>query len=227
MLPNDMLLPMVLTSGLLDGINPCAFAVMGFLVAFLFALGQARAHVLQVGTAYIVGMYLTYFAIGLGVLTALASLGLPHIVAKVGAGLVIALGLVQLKDVVFPRLPFHLRMPAMAWEKTKSLMYSVSLPSALALGGLVGLCTLPCSGGIYLAVLSLLGSQATYLQGVGYLALYNLMFVAPLVAILLAVGNRPVARGLAAWERRNTRTVHLVAGLAMVALGVVILAWAS
>jgi len=226
-LPNDILLPMVLTSGLLDGVNPCAFAVMGFLLAFLFAVGQARLQVLQVGAAYIVGMYLTYFAIGLGILAALASLGAPHIVARVGAWLVLALGLVQLKDVLFPKLPFHLRMPAVAWEKTKGLMASVTLPSALALGGLVGLCTLPCSGGIYVAILSLLGSRTTYLEGVGYLALYNFMFVLPLIGILLTVGNRPVARALAAWERRNTRAVHLAAGLAMVALGVAILVWAS
>ncbi len=82
MLPNDVLLPMVLTSGLLDGVNPCAFAVMGFLLAFLFAVGQARLQVLRVGAAYIVGMYLTYFAIGLGILAALASLGAPHVVAR-------------------------------------------------------------------------------------------------------------------------------------------------
>jgi len=77
------------------------------------------------------------------------------------------------------------------------------------------------------AILSLLGSRTTYLEGVGYLALYNFMFVLPLIGILLTVGNRPVARALAAWERRNTRAVHLAAGLAMVALGVAILVWVS
>ena len=34
--------------------------------------------------------------------------------------------------------------------------------------------------------------RATYLQGVGYLGLYNLAFVLPLLIILTGVGNRMV-----------------------------------
>lgn len=222
-----MLLPAVLVAGLLDGINPCAFAVMAFLVAFLFAIRRARWQVLFVGTSYIVGMYLVYFALGLGLLRALNLPGQPHLVARASAGLVIMLGLVQLKDGLFPQLPLHLSMPVPAWNAARALMTRTGPLSAAALGGLVGLCTVPCSGGIYLGILGLLTAETTYLAGVGYLAIYNVMFILPLTAILLLVANRPTARALAVWERGHTQAMHLLAGLTMLALGILILAWSG
>ena len=219
------LLPTVLVAGLLDGINPCAFAVMAFLVAFLFGIRRARSQVLQVGASYIVGMYLVYFALGLGLMRALTIPGQPHLVARASAGIVILLGLVQIKDGLFPRLPLHLSMPAPGWNAARSLMGRVGPLPAAALGGLVGLCTVPCSGGLYLGILGLLAAETTYLAGVGYLATYNVVFILPLTAILLLVANRPTARALAGWERGHTQAMHLLAGLTMLALGALILVW--
>jgi cytochrome c biogenesis protein CcdA len=51
------------------------------------------------------------------------------------------------------------------------------------------------------------------------------MFIMQLVAILVATGNRRVARRMAQWERSNTRLVKLVSGLSMVGVGLVILLW--
>ncbi|MDP3064891.1 MAG: cytochrome c biogenesis protein CcdA [Chloroflexota bacterium] len=221
----EPLLPTVLAAGFADGINPCAFAVMAFLVAFLFALRKSRSHVLAVGAAYILGMYVVYFALGLGLLRGITLFGQPHLIAFVSAGVVVALGLVQVKDALYPRLPVHLSMPAPLWRMTKGMMSRTGVLSAAALGGLVGLCTVPCSGGIYVGILGLLASQASYLKGVGYLAVYNVMFVLPLVAILAVTGNRPTALALAQWERKHTRMAHLFAGVAMLALGAFILVW--
>lgn len=220
-----ILLPTVLVAGLLDGINPCAFAVMAFLVAFLFGIRRTRSRVLQVGASYIVGMYLVYFALGLGLMRALTIPGQPHLVARASAGIVVLLGLIQLKDGLFPHLPLHLFMPAPAWNAARGLMGRVGPLPAAGLGGVVGLCTVPCSGGIYLGILGLLAAETTYLAGVGYLATYNVMFVLPLAGVLLAVANRPTARALAGWERSHTRAMHVVAGLTMLALGGLILVW--
>ncbi|MDO8692034.1 MAG: cytochrome c biogenesis protein CcdA [Dehalococcoidia bacterium] len=221
----DVLLPMVLTAGLLDGINPCAFAVMAFLVAFLFAIRRTRWHVLRIGGSYIVGMYLLYFALGLGLMRALSIPGQPHLVARASASFVILLGVIQLKDGLFPQIPVHLSMPSSAWGSIKRLMERTGPLSAAGLGALVGLCTVPCSGGIYLGVLGLLASQVTYLTGVAYLAGYNLMFILPLVGILVLATNRPASRALAGWERSHTKAMHLVAGAAMLGLGAGIFIW--
>lgn len=220
---SSALLPTVVLAGLADGINPCAFAVMAFFTALLFALRRSRLHILQMGSLYIVGMYVTYFALGLGLLQALIAIGQPHFVTQVGGALAIAFGLVQIKDGLFPGLPLHLTVPKPGWELTQSWARRANQPGAAVLGGLVGLCTLPCSGGIYVAVLGLLSARASYADGLGYLALYNGAFVLPLVAILLAVGNRHTSLALAGWERTHTVGMHLFAGAAMVALGAIML----
>ncbi|MBI2862234.1 MAG: hypothetical protein HYX89_05395, partial [Chloroflexi bacterium] len=64
-----------------------------------------------------------------------------------------------------------------------------------------------------------------YVEGLGYLAVYNLMYVAPLIAILAVTTSRPVAKRLAIWERAHTVRTRLVSGVVMFLLGVFIL-WA-
>jgi cytochrome c biogenesis protein CcdA len=98
-----------------------------------------------------------------------------------------------------------------------------TLPSAFVGGLLVGLCTFPCSGGIYVAILGLLSTRSSYLSGLGYLYLYNLMFVLPLIVILAAVGNPSTARRLAAWESTHRHQARLLSALLMIAVGVLIL----
>ncbi|MBI2863151.1 MAG: hypothetical protein HYX94_01130 [Chloroflexi bacterium] len=220
---SGLLLPVVIGAGLLDGINPCAFAVMAFLVAFLFTLRRTRSNILQLGSAYILAMYVTYFLIGLGLLKVLVLAGYPHIISRLGAAAVVVLGLVNLKDYLLPNLPIKLSMPKVGWETTKGWISRATLPSTLIAGALVGLCTLPCSGGIYAAILGLLTAQTTFIGGLGYLAIYNLMYVAPLILILLAITTRPVARNLAIWERAHSRQTKLLSGIIMLLLGVLIL----
>jgi cytochrome c biogenesis protein CcdA len=63
------------------------------------------------------------------------------------------------------------------------------------------------------------------LQGVGYLGLYNLAFVLPLLIILTGVGNRRVMHRIRLVEQSSRRWVRLATGLGMVAVGTVILMW--
>lgn len=71
----------------------------------------------------------------------------------------------------------------------------------------------------------MLAAQTTYLSGLGYLLLYNVMFVLPLVALLVAVGNRRVMGQLSRWEAQHKRGLELGQGLVMIALGLAILLW--
>lgn len=222
---SGILLPTVLLAGLADGVNPCAFAVMAFFTALLFALRHTRQQILRLGAAYIAGMYVTYFLLGLGLMQALDLFGQPHLVIQVGGAVAVVLGLIQIKDGTLPGLPLHLTVPKPGWEMIQSWSRRTSIPAALVLGGLVGLCTLPCSGGIYVAILGLLSAQTSYASGLGYLTLYNVMFVLPLGGILLAVGNRPMSLALAGWERKHARSTHTVIGLIMVGLGILVIGW--
>ncbi len=219
------LLPAVVVTGLLDSVNPCAFAVILLLLAFLFTIRQSRARVLQLGLVYIGMIFLVYFAIGLGILRAVRLSDDPHFVARLGSWVLIGLGIINLIEYFYPRFPIKLHMPTAAGVKTNELLKRATMPATVGVGLLVGLCTFPCSGGVYVSIITLLNASTTLAWGVGYLALYNVLFVLPLLLILLLVGNRLAAKRWARWEREHARSIRLWYGLVMVALGAVMLQW--
>jgi len=220
------LLPLVIVSGLLDGINPCAFAVLLFFIAFLFTIKKTRAGVLKMGAVYISAIFLAYFLIGIGIMKALIFTGKPHFMAKLGAYLIILLGLINIKDYINPfAFPVHLRIPRFTHATLRRWAYKGTFPSAAVLGFLVGLCTFPCSGGIYVAILALLSAKTTYFQGLAYLLIYNFMFVLPLIVILALASNERVTKRLKEWEESKARKMRLASGIVMILLGVVILVW--
>jgi cytochrome c biogenesis protein CcdA len=92
------------------------------------------------------------------------------------------------------------------------------------LGGLVGICEFPCSGGPYLMVLGLLNDQATFYTGVGYLFLYNAIFVLPLAIILVFASDVALLGKVQQWQQHRRRAMRLGGGAAMVALGLLIFA---
>jgi cytochrome c biogenesis protein CcdA len=219
----ESLLPLVIVTGFLDGINPCAIAVLLFFISFLFVIRRTRGNVAKMGTVYILAIFFVYFFIGIGLLRAIILSGQPHLLAWVGSSLILVLGTLSLLQYFFPNLPLTFKMPERTWTKAKDWIFRATLPASLVAGLLVGLCTFPCSGGIYVAVLTLLASQTTYFEGVGYLYIYNIMFVLPLVIILAATSNRFVARKLTTWERSNSRFIVLFSGVVMIVLGVAFL----
>lgn len=219
------LLPAVVVTGLLDSINPCAFAVILLLIAFLFTLRQSRGRILQLGFVYIAVIFIVYFSIGLGLLRAIRLSGDPHFIARAGSWLLVALGVINLIEFFFPKFPIKLHMPSFAGDRTNQLIKQATLPATIAAGFLVGLCTFPCSGGIYVSIITLLNAKTTLSWGLVYLFIYNLIFVLPLVVILLSLGNRLIAKRWANWEREHTLKIRLWYGLIMVALGIIMLFW--
>jgi cytochrome c biogenesis protein CcdA len=142
--------------------------------------------------------------------------------AKVGAILLIALGLLNLINHFFPRFPFKIQIPERAHSPMARLMEKASLPAAFLLGGFVGLCEFPCTGGPYLMVLGLLHDRTTYLRGFLYLLWYNFVFVLPLVIILFLASDRNLLDKVQTWRRNEGGKMKLIAGLGMITLGIII-----
>ncbi len=216
------LLPLVTVAALIDSINPCAFSILLLTIAFLFSLGKMRSGILKIGFTYILGLLVIYLLIGLGIVQALHFFNIPHFMAKVGAILLIVLGLINLINEYFPKFPIKLGIPRGAHHKMAEYMEKASVPTAFALGAFVGLCEFPCTGGPYLLVLGLLHDQVTYLKGLGYLIFYNLLFVLPLVIILLIASNAALLEKVQSWKRENNQSLRLYSGLAMIILGFLI-----
>src|SRR3989338_6836387 len=216
------LLPLVVVASLIDSINPCAFSVLLLTIAFLFSLGKLREKILTIGSFYILGLLAVYLAIGLGILQVLHLFNTPHFMAKLGASLLIVLGLINLIGHFWPNFPIKLKISAKFHRPMAQLMEKGSLPAAFALGALVGLCEFPCTGGPYLMVLGLLHDQATYLRGLAYLIFYNLIFILPLVIILILASEKTLLEKVDDWRKTKTGKMKLYSGMAMIILGLLI-----
>ena len=216
------LLPLVIIAALVDSINPCAFGILLLTIAFLLSLGKMRLSILKIGGIYILGLFTVYILIGLGILQALHIFNTPHFMAKAGASVLIVLGALSLINEFFPSFPIKFRIPQAAHHKMAELMNKASLPTTFLLGALVGLCEFPCTGGPYLMVLGLLHDRGTYLAGIGYLLLYNLIFILPLAVILLIASDNALLEKVKAWKKAETKHMKIWGGVAMVILGLLI-----
>ncbi|OHA51987.1 MAG: hypothetical protein A3A97_02660 [Candidatus Terrybacteria bacterium RIFCSPLOWO2_01_FULL_40_23] len=217
------LLPLVVVASLIDSINPCAFSILLVTIAFLFSLGRMRSSILTIGGFYIAGIFTVYVLIGLGILQALHLFNTPHFMSKVGAFMLIGLGGINLINEFFPSFPIKLKIPDFTHKKIAQLVEKASLPTAFFMGALVGLCEFPCTGGPYLLVLGLLHDQGTYIKGLGYLLLYNIIFVLPLVLVLLMASDNSLLSKVQRWRKNNLSRMRLFSGIAMVTLGLIIL----
>jgi len=219
------MLPLIISSGFLDGINPCAFAVLLLFIAFLYTIKRTKANILKMGIAYILAIFTAYILIGIGLIKAFIFTGYPHLMAQISAYLMITLGVISIWSYLFPKKSINLGIPSFSKEYLKKWMYKSTIPAALVLGFLVGLCTFPCSGGIYVAVIGLLAAKTTYLHGFIYLIIYNIMFVMPLVIILITASNKKATEKITKWEQSKSKTMRLILGIVMILLGLVILFW--
>lgn len=219
----SVMLPLVVATGLLDGISPCVIAILIFFIAFLITVQRTLKNILFLGLVYIFIVFLTYLSVGVGLFSGIMLFGEHHFFAKLGSWFLILWGLLQLKEYFFPKLPFHLRMPKVSSKKVKFWLEKATLIGVIIAAFLVGLCAVPCSAGIYTAITSLLASKTTYITGFLYLLLYNFMVIVPLLVLLLLAVNPFTLGKIARFRKEHERIEKLVMGLAMLALGAGIL----
>ena len=221
--------PTVLLSGFADGLNPCAFALLVLFATYTLTLVnavtsdgsptlEARRRLLGAGSIYVGAVWITYFIIGLGLLSFLAWLGEDHLVARIAAVLALVMALWMLKDVFLPGVGPSMVAPSGTHGWMHRAMERGGLAGMLIAGVLVGICTVPCSGAIYLDIVAVLHASGGGVTGLALLALYNLAYIAPLVALLLAVSNRRVLGQLGRWNRANSPWVKGALAVAVVAM---------
>src|SRR3989339_1505842 len=216
------LLPLVLVAAVLDSVHPCSFSILLITIAFLFGIQMSRRKILKLGGTYIMGIFTAYFLIGLGILKVLHLFNTPHFMGKLGATLLIIFGVLNLLNRFFPTFPIKLKIPGIAHAGMGKLMDKASFPAVFGLGFLVGICQFPCMGGPYLMVIGLLRDQMTYLSGFGYLFLYNLILISPLVVVLLISAKKEMVDKVQMWKRDNIAGLKLWVGIAMIIIGILI-----
>lgn len=201
-------------AGLVDGINPCAFATIAFLIGCLLGSGRRRA--LITGLGFAAGVFAAYFLAGLGafrLLFALREFATLRQWFHYAALLLLALfTLLALADALWLkvkggkpllRMPENIRLRANALIARK-VRNGGFLFGGFVLGCLISLLELACTGQLYLpTILYLIESGTAGATPYLYLLLYNVMFILPLLAVLLLC-----LRGLAVkrlWELLQTK----------------------
>ncbi len=217
---------LIVTAAVADSWNPCAIGVLLLLVGLIMAATENRRYVVLFGVFYVLGVYVTYFLIGLGILRAVHLFGIHGFFGYLAVALLILFGVAHVRP------DFAARIPGLAWLMSCKVPHhadaTVKRNAALAgigLGLFVGLCEFPCSGGIYLAVVALLAQATSFWTGIGWLALYNLIFVLPLIILLAFIGQPAVLERIKRWQSRHVLLASRILGSAMILGGLILLAW--
>ena len=222
-------IPAVLAAGFLDGFNPCAFALLVLFATFTLTLvnavtasgsptTEARRRLLGAGSLYVGAVFVTYFVIGVGLLSFLGWMGRDHLVARVASVIALGMALWMLKDVFLPGVGPSMMAPSGTHARMRRAMERGGLGGMLLAGVLVGICTVPCSGAMYLQITAVLHASGGGLTGLALLALYNIAFIVPLVAMLLAVSNRRLLGQIGRWNRANSPWLKAGIALAIIAM---------
>lgn len=212
----------VIIAALADSINPCAFAVLIFLLIYLSSIASKKK-MLKIGLIYILTVFVVYFLSGLGIFIFVQGMGFTKIIFNIAAVVSIFAGVINLKDFFWYGKGISLAIPESAKPKIEKYIHLASLPAAIVLGVLVSMFELPCTGGVYLAILSLLASNLTKISAIPWLALYNLIFVFPLFIILVAVIFGFEAGKADEMRIEKRKWLRLIMGIVMIALGVAML----
>jgi cytochrome c biogenesis protein CcdA/thiol-disulfide isomerase/thioredoxin len=242
----------VIGTGLIDGVNPCAFATIIFFVSYLTLIERRGRDIVLVGVAFTVGVFLSYLGFGFGlrqVLTGIIEL-LGQVLKIVLYGLIAALCVVlailsfgdyrkarrgRVRDMAL-RLPDRLRRRINATirrgvgssEKggsASSLLRLIAISFATAV--VVSFIELTCTGQFYVPIILGLSQPEYRWRAVLSLIVYCLAFVVPLIVVFIAVYTGTSSRQLGAFLQRHTATVKLLTACVFVVLAasLVYMAW--
>ena len=208
----------VIVAGLIDGFNPCAFATIIFFVSYLAISRRRRTELLKVGLAFTAGVFATYLLVGLGAMSLLKLANSVRIVGLVlysvmAASCLVLAGL-SLHDYVLARQgrlkEMRLNLPEPLRDRIKGRIRGASgafVGAALVSGLVVSLLELACTGQVYLPTITfVVGIPDMRAHAFAYLVLYNLLFVAPLLVVLLLAVYGVSASRFQDWFVQNAAT---------------------
>ena len=194
----------IVSAGLIDGINPCAFAVIVFFISFLGVYGYSRREIVYIGLSYILSVFVTYILIGLGLFEFFYSVSHFYFIMKlfyysIAAFCFILSGFAlydfirykktKENDGLILQLPLFLKKRINfvigAGLRNRSYARIIELCGiSLLVGFCVSLLEAACTGQVYVPTIAfILKLPQLRIRAAAYLILYNLMFILPLIII--------------------------------------------
>jgi cytochrome c biogenesis protein CcdA len=222
----------VLGAGLIDGLNPCAFATLIFFISYLTFTGRRGRDILFVGIAFALGVFLTYLLVGVGLLKIVQSLSfftaLGRWVYLLTALLCVVLAILTFRDYFKARegeaTEMALKLPMGMRRRINKVIREGSqvrafVAMAFFTGFVVSLLELACTGQVYLpTIMFVLSVPELASQAFLFLVLYCLMFILPLIVVFVLSYFGTSSQQLGQFLNRHTSTIKFATGLVFVGL---------
>ena len=221
---NGLTIVALLLAAFVDASNPCALAVLILLIATVMT-SKGKQQALLSGLLFSLAVFTSYFLMGLGLYRAITVFGVSRYLSLAVGILSILIALANLKDVFWYGKFFIMEVPLSWRPKMQAIIRRVASPiGALGAGFVVSLFLVPCSSGPYVVILGMLAERVAMAKTVTLLALYNFVFVLPMILITLGMYFFNTRMGkLERWRKENLRFLHLIAGVVMFAIGAYLL----
>jgi cytochrome c biogenesis protein CcdA/thiol-disulfide isomerase/thioredoxin len=219
----------VVLAGLVDGLNPCAFATLIFFISYLTLSGRSGREVIYVGLAFTLGVFLAYLVIGLGLYKVLDLMGevlnaLARWVYIITALLCFGLGVFSILDFFKARQgkldDMSLKLPDAMRKRINTVIRKGRGNQAYVIGAfltglLISVLELACTGQVYLPTIIFVSSMPELrLRAIFYLVLYNLLFILPLVVVFVLAYFGTTSKDLTRFLQKHTAAVKI--GMALI-----------
>ena len=228
-------LPVVIGAGLLDGVNPCAFATIIFFLSYLQIARRTRREMLMTGAAFILGVFLAYLAAGLVLYQVLATLhqrfsGIQNWLNPIFAGLALLAAVLSFRDAARAKAgrmdDMTLQLPGFLKTRIRGVIRTGArarrfVIAAFLAGIVISFLELACTGQVYAPIVYQI--QQGKLDAVAMLVLYNLAFILPLIVIFLLAYGGLRSEALLALQKRHAFMVKIALGVLFLLLAAFIL----
>ncbi|NMA43444.1 MAG: hypothetical protein GX946_08685 [Oligosphaeraceae bacterium] len=206
-------------AGLIDGINPCAFATSIFLISYLLYLKRQARQIMLIGVCFCLGVFISYLLFGLGFSFLIDFLEhlywLKTALYLLFAALAAVFAILHLRDALRFRdsgkssdmdmglsLDTHRKIHTYIKRFTQVNSWLL-IPAALLLGAIVSSLELACTGQIYLPALMAINATGVHWRAFYLLLLYNFFFVVPLLVVTALAAYGVGAQRIAKWAKNN------------------------
>ncbi len=229
----------VALAGLVDGVNPCAFTTIVFMLSMLAYVGRSRKDLLIVGVTFTLTFFCTYMLLGLGLLSAVKSFSVRSGVAK-GLAYVVGIGAIGLAVWSFVDFVRYLRtrdvktvtlsLPRSIKERIHRVIRSGMKTRNLALGAVsvgfaVSLLEALCTGQLYLPTIVFVArAPGMRASALGYLLLYNVLFTLPLAVIMVVAYLGVKSETMGNFLHRHLAAAKLALAVIFAVLGLLVIA---
>jgi len=225
----------VIGAAFADGINPCAFTTIIFLISYLALIGRKRSDILKTGIIYTAAVFVTYLALGLGLKFIISHMINMRYAKKIiyGATGIVALAVsyLSLKDYFLARKgqfddmslklseDMQRRIRQSIHDKVRNLGIAAA---ALVLGILVALFELPCTGQMYFPIITALTNPHLRSRALPYLILYNFVFIIPLIVVFSAAYYGVASQTIGERFKRHVGTIKIIMGIIFLLLAAIL-----